>query len=146
MREEDLTPVQYLLMECVASRIRMGEHIWTFPKKSGLTAHLKILEKADLIGWKYNTYNDLMVWLTTKGRKMFLTSDYIPPVLNSGNKKCSAQECHNPGVWEWEGIADVRMTMLLNVHCIWWFCNEHDAWHRTSEYKIQGRPLQEREL
>jgi hypothetical protein len=59
----ELTPTEYLTMEVLAARFRLGQSMWTFPKNVRPT--LVRLESQGLIGWKSGVVQDTCrAWLT----------------------------------------------------------------------------------
>lgn len=75
----DLPPTQYLVVEVLAARHRLGEHVWTFP--TSVTAQMNALERAGLVGFKSGVMpGSLLAWLTEAGRKYALRDGYVPPI------------------------------------------------------------------
>ncbi|GIE46382.1 MarR family transcriptional regulator [Actinoplanes lobatus] len=75
----DLPPTQYLVMEVLAARYRLGEQAWTFP--STLRPVMQALAEKQLIGWKSGTAPaSILAWLTDAGRKHSLMPGYVPPI------------------------------------------------------------------
>ena len=76
----DLPPTQYLIMEVLAARHRLGEHLWSFP--SELRRPLDVLVRAGLIDVLNSPApGALRAWLTDAGRKHVLKPGYVPPVV-----------------------------------------------------------------
>jgi hypothetical protein len=76
----DLPPTQYLIMEVLAARYRLGEALWTFP--SSLRSAMEQIARLRLIGWKSGVEpHTVCAWLTDIGREWVLTPDYVPPIL-----------------------------------------------------------------
>lgn len=73
----ELPPTQYLIMEVLAARYRLGEQLWTFPRY--LRASMEQLARRQLIGWRHGPSADIQAWLTDKGREHSLLPDYVPP-------------------------------------------------------------------
>lgn len=74
----DLPPTQYLVMEVLAARARLGEELWPFP--SILSVALRALEDAGLISVMHgNVPGSLRARLTEAGRKHSLRPGYAPP-------------------------------------------------------------------
>jgi hypothetical protein len=75
---DSLPPIQYLILEVLAARYRLGEHSWTFPTR--LRGHADKLADAGLVGWKHgNLPRTILVWLTDTGRKASMSDTYTPP-------------------------------------------------------------------
>jgi hypothetical protein len=78
----DLPPTQYLVMEVLAARHRLGETLWTFP--SNLRQTMEQLARQQLIGWKSGVAPaSIQAWLTDTGRAEVLKPDYVPPILRA---------------------------------------------------------------
>lgn len=78
--EATLPPVQYLIMETLAARARLGEQVWTFPTKIGRGQFDKLVEHG-LIEWKSAViYGYVLAWLTPRGKASVLSADYVPPI------------------------------------------------------------------
>ena len=76
----DLPPTLYLIMEVLASRHRLGEHLWSFP--SELRRPLDGLVRAGLIDVLNSPApGALRARLTEAGRKHVLKPGYVPPVV-----------------------------------------------------------------
>lgn len=74
-----LPPTQYLALEVLAARHRLGEHLWTFP--TNIRPALEALALAGLVGWKGGaTHGTVRAWLTETGRAAVLAGSYSPPV------------------------------------------------------------------
>lgn len=64
----EITPTQWLMMEVLAARLRLGENHWTFPNKLKRTA--KALEGLGLVTWKGGiVQGTIMVSVTDLGRR-----------------------------------------------------------------------------
>lgn len=75
-----LTPTQYLIVEVLTARARLGEPFWTFP--SNITTTVRVLEKLGYVNFKSApTYGHIQVWFTNKGAAEFLDFDYHAPIL-----------------------------------------------------------------
>ena len=83
--QESLPPTEYLIMETLAARFRLGEHGWTFP--SNVKARLGSLERRGLVGFKAApVYGYQLAWLTDAGRACCLSGTYkAPPRPEPGN-------------------------------------------------------------
>jgi hypothetical protein len=74
-----LPPTQYLLMEVLAARHRLGEHVWTFPNACRPAA--RRLEAAGLIRWKDSPAPGCFTaWMTDHGCRQWLMTGYVTPV------------------------------------------------------------------
>jgi hypothetical protein len=72
------SPIQYLVLDVLAARHRLGEQVWTFPLR--LKTALKVLAAEGLIGWKPGVnQGTALVWLTDAGRAAVLSETYEPP-------------------------------------------------------------------
>jgi hypothetical protein len=71
----DLPPTDWLVMEVLAARRRLGEAIWTFP--TTLRPSLRRLEARGLVGWKSGVIeNTCRAWLTSEAVVMWLLPTY----------------------------------------------------------------------
>ncbi|MFI7073469.1 hypothetical protein [Micromonospora sediminicola] len=78
MDTEDLPPTQYLILEVLAARYRLGEVLWTFPAR--LRPNMDQLADRGLIGWKSGVeYGTVRAWLTDAGKAASLSPTYVPP-------------------------------------------------------------------
>lgn len=74
-----LPPLCQMVLEVLAARHRLGHNTWTFPQKQ-VTATMRRLEAAGLIGWKFGVMpGSILAWLTDEGRELVLLDDYTPP-------------------------------------------------------------------
>lgn len=76
----DRLPItQYLVLEVLAARHRLGEHGWTFP-----TSARRAVDALGALGLVSATAGfmpkTLLVWLTEAGRETALAPDYVPPI------------------------------------------------------------------
>jgi hypothetical protein len=69
-----LPPVQYLILEVLAARYRLGEHLWTFPSIIG--RHVDALNAAGLV--------DRLNGITPKTVRARLTGKGLAAVLDDG--------------------------------------------------------------
>ncbi|MEW2474627.1 hypothetical protein AB0875_12630 [Micromonospora gifhornensis] len=75
---DHLPPTQYLILEVLAARHRLGETTWTFPSR--FRAVLHALADAGLIGWKSGVApRSYIAWLTGAGRSAVLSDTYVAP-------------------------------------------------------------------
>lgn len=66
MSEPQLKPTEWLMMEVLAARRRLGEATWTFP--SQFKRQAKVLQELDYVWWKHGTcQGTILVVLTDKG-------------------------------------------------------------------------------
>jgi hypothetical protein len=69
---DDLTPTEYLVMEVLAARHRLGEATWTFP--TSLRPAVTRLAQRGLVWWKRGVVeHTVLVSLTNVGRTRWLT-------------------------------------------------------------------------
>lgn len=74
-----LTPTQYLIVEVLAARKRLGENAWTFPTRLRLS-NFDQLGAHGLIEWKFATIpGHVLAWFTGYGVQSCLSSTYRPP-------------------------------------------------------------------
>jgi len=74
---ENLPPTQYMILEVLAARHRLGEQAWTFPTR--LTPQLRALEAAGFIEAHTGiTQNTMLARLTDAGRAAALSESYSP--------------------------------------------------------------------
>lgn len=77
---DTLPPTQYLLLEVLSARWRLGERIWTFPARFGRS--LRALEKLGLVFVMHGvTERTLRAGLTEAGRRATLYALYKPPAM-----------------------------------------------------------------
>lgn len=76
-----LPPTQYLILEVLAARYRLGEHTWPFPSR--LNAAGEALVRLGLIAWaSHPEPGTQRAWLTDAGKTAVLSGDYeLPDVL-----------------------------------------------------------------
>lgn len=75
MIETDVTPTEYLVLETLAARYRLGEKVWPFPRR--LRYVLSSLERKGLIGYKNGVVEKTEnAWLTHQGRLECLSETY----------------------------------------------------------------------
>jgi hypothetical protein len=74
-----LPPTQYMVLDVLAARYRLGEKIWTFPSR--LSPAITALEQAGLVfGMHGIVGGTIRAGLTGAGRDAVLYPDYVPPV------------------------------------------------------------------
>lgn len=77
-----MTPTEELVMEVLAARYRLGEHLWTFSAGPTIYKAFRSLEAQGLIGWKGGiTEKTCRAWLTDAGKTEMLDPEYVPPIL-----------------------------------------------------------------
>jgi hypothetical protein len=77
---DSLPPTQYLFLEVLAARHRLGEQHWTFAERCGPAA--RALERAGLVTLRSGPApNAFEAKFTDAGRAATLSDDYTPPVL-----------------------------------------------------------------
>lgn len=68
VEQTKLPPSQYLMLETLAARYRLGEMFWTFPSNQSDIA--RGLEIKNLVQWKHGVAeHTIHVWLTEAGKK-----------------------------------------------------------------------------
>ena len=76
---DSLPPTQYLVLEVLAARARLGEACWTFPAR--LKPALNALQSLGLIWWRHAPIPDhVRAYLTDTGREAVLSPGYEPPL------------------------------------------------------------------
>jgi hypothetical protein len=77
---DSLPPTQYLVMDVLAARARLGEQMWTFP--SSLRPVLNALQERGLLWWKSGVVEKTcQAFLTDAGREMVLFERYEVPAI-----------------------------------------------------------------
>lgn len=105
-----LPPTQYLILEVLTARYRVGENAWTFPTR--LRHALDALASAGLIGWKHApTAGNALAWFTDAGRAASISETYTPPpngsrirvvaVLDTRRGKVVGLTCDNAEAQQW---------------------------------------------
>lgn len=78
---DSLPPTEYLILEVLAARSRLGEQLWTFPNQPRLVAAAHVLARRGLIGVKGGVAPaSIQAWLTDAGRSAALSDRYEPPI------------------------------------------------------------------
>jgi hypothetical protein len=78
VKTEDLPPTQFLVLEVLAARYRLGENVWTFP--TSCMKPILALEAQGLVWHKSGTIERTrLVGLTKRGRSEAMYSGYRPP-------------------------------------------------------------------
>lgn len=84
---ESVPPTQYLVMESLVARWRLGEAFWTFP--SSLRPALRALAERGLVRHKSGfTEHTERAWLTDAGLLAWLGDDYEPPLSKAVQWYC----------------------------------------------------------
>jgi hypothetical protein len=92
---DGLPPTQYLIMEVLAARARLGERIWTFPSR--LRPALEALEDRALIGMMSGVVeNTLRARLTDAGREAVMWGPYTMPALRESQDLLGAISLYIP--------------------------------------------------
>ncbi|MER7331784.1 MULTISPECIES: hypothetical protein [unclassified Micromonospora] len=77
---DSLPPTQYLMLEVLAARHRLGEALWTFPSGPAYRKAADYLAQLGLVGWKSGVApKTIQVWFTDVGRAAALDGDYLSP-------------------------------------------------------------------
>jgi len=80
MSDHPLTPTEDLVLEVLAARHRLGEHLWTFTTRH--RPAVRRLEARKLVTWKHGPVeNTLLVALTTDGIAHAISPNYTPPAM-----------------------------------------------------------------
>lgn len=80
---DSLPPTEYLILEVLAARHRLGEQLWTFPNQPRLVAAAHMLARRGLIGVKSGVAPaSIQAWLTEGGRSATLSDSYEAPILS----------------------------------------------------------------
>lgn len=73
-----LPPTQQMVLEVLAARYRLGEHMWSFPSR--LNAAGEALARLGMIAWvSHPAPYTRRAWLTDAGKAAVLLGDYEPP-------------------------------------------------------------------
>lgn len=81
-----LTPTEDLIMEVLAARYRLGEHLWTMDSRTLKAA--ESLQAKGLVSTMHGIVEkSYRVSLTQEGRDMYLSATYSPPVVSPVIKK-----------------------------------------------------------
>lgn len=82
---DNLPPTQYLVLEVLAGRHRLGEQLWTFLSRPAIRAAADQLASLGLIGWKGGVESKtIRAWLTDAGRAAALMEGYESPDFKRG--------------------------------------------------------------
>jgi hypothetical protein len=75
-----LPPAQYLIVEVLVARHRLGHDFWTFPDQ--LRKKMRRLEAAGLVGYRSGPAPaSIQAWLTNTGRSWAMLPGYVPPIM-----------------------------------------------------------------
>lgn len=79
---DSLPPVEYLVMDVLAARARLGETCWTFPSR--LRPAMRSLADRGLLWWQPgNLPHTIRAFLTGEGRGAVLYEGYTDPVMTA---------------------------------------------------------------
>lgn len=81
-----LTPTEDLVLEVLAARHRLGEHLWTFNSNVGGTI-TKLEEKGLVTQMHGITERTIRAGLTQAGEELVLEPTYSPPILRDMKKE-----------------------------------------------------------
>jgi hypothetical protein len=99
-----LPPTQYLIIDVLAARARVGERMWTFPRQLGRA--LRALEDAGWLDYKSGVVQDTyQAWLTDEGRAAALYDGYTAPSVRWAERAAEAIEDERLGarlVGDWD--------------------------------------------
>ncbi len=89
---DTLPPTQYLVLDVLAARHRLGENLWPFP--STLAPALRALEQLGLVWTMHGCVeNTVRAGLTETGKDAVLSTEYIPPAFRlPGSRAGSGRE------------------------------------------------------
>ena len=88
-----LPPTQYLVLDVLAARWRVGERLWTFP--SVLSRAARALERLGLVAWKRGVdHGTIVAWLTEAGRDAVLDPDHVLPLGTSARREAAGRALH----------------------------------------------------
>lgn len=74
-----LPPTQYLILDVMQARSRMGESHWTFPQR--LEPQARRLEQTGLVSLRSGPAQGAFeVWLTDAGRDLLLSKPWVSPM------------------------------------------------------------------
>lgn len=77
---DSLPPTQYLMLETLAARHRLGEALWTFPSGRAYRMAAEHLATLGLVGWKSGVApKTIQVWFTDAGRTACVDPTYLSP-------------------------------------------------------------------
>jgi len=75
-----LPPTQFLVLEVLGARHRLGENLWPF--RSTLVPALRALEQLGLVWTMHGSVeNTVRAGLTETGRDAVLSCEYVPPAF-----------------------------------------------------------------
>lgn len=94
-----LPPTQYLVIETLAARWRLGEVCWTFPNM--VRPALRGLQEAGLIAYKDASIEGCqLAWFTEKGKEAALDDSYIPPIIKKVTRKIDKVMLYEGALYE----------------------------------------------
>lgn len=56
-------------------------------------------------------------------------------------EECAAPDCERPPTRQWVGASNGVGLGFTALTVTWWFCDEHDKWHRDHLKEVGGRPV-----
>ena len=96
--DRELTPMQDLIMNHLASRYRLGHTMWPFSTK--LRKHIHVLEGFGLVGTKSGVMpKTIEIWLTQFGKDEYLSPTYIAPIMREISATAEAKILNAHGAW-----------------------------------------------
>lgn len=109
-----MTPSQELAMEVLCARYRLGEDLWTFKSEHAKT--LKSLEAEGLVWTMHGVVRgSIRAGLTDKGKRLILSSSYVPPVVSEMRRALaayrSALRSHEPESEQLRELGDLALAM-----------------------------------
>lgn len=94
-----VTPTQNLLLEVLAARYRLGEHLWTFEARHAHQLEkLADLELVDVLSGV--SEGTVRAMLTEKGREEVLSDSYTPPQRHEKEEFAVESRSHAGGPWD----------------------------------------------
>ena len=79
---------QSLILEVLAARHRLGENLWTFEKRRGMSIALHNLAIEGWVTYKSGIIeNTYLVAMTAKARDVLLSVTYEPPILKGTRRE-----------------------------------------------------------
>lgn len=78
--EIDLTPTEGLVMEVLAARHRLGEHLWTFDSRLNRAIE-SLADKGLVMPMSGQVERTVRAALTQEGLSAYVSDRYVPPIL-----------------------------------------------------------------
>lgn len=92
---DKLPPTQYLFLEVMAARHRLGEPYWTFPTRC--LAAARALQEAGLVWLRSGPVEKhFQAWFTNEGRAAALSATYVPPIERDNNRDVPQESAGEP--------------------------------------------------